>query len=111
MRIIIIIIIALNLFFSPVSSDTKQNKVFFDDQALDPVLTMIDQAQSSIYIQMYNFTNTPEEGQQNSDVQQCLLNKLTEKPDKKIELKIIIDNQGANRPPENGGKPYGFPES
>lgn len=110
MKKIIFLLTLLVVFSGSAFSDTKPNSVYFDDQALNPILSMIDQAQSSIYIQMYNFTNQHEDGQLYSDVIQCLLNKLTENPDKKIDLKIIIDNQGANRPPEKGGKEYGFPE-
>lgn len=109
-------IIALLCFIicltSSVASETKPNTVYFDDQALNPILSMIDQAQSSIYIQMYNFTNTHDKDLQNSEVIQCLLNKLTENPENRIDLKIIIDGQeGANCPPEQNGKPTGFPES
>ncbi|NTU61129.1 MAG: hypothetical protein HGA95_02175 [Caldiserica bacterium] len=112
MRKIIIFILCLFFVTSTARTETVQNTVYFDEQALDPILQLIDKAQSSIYIEMYNFTNTHEDNQQNSDVIQCLLNKLTEKPDKNIDLKIIIDGQEAvNRPPEQNGKPTGFPES
>lgn len=109
MRKIIIFILCLLLVTSTAKTETYPNTVYFDEQALDPILQMIDKAQSSIYIEMYNFTNTHDANQKNSEVIQCLLYKLTEKPDKKIDLKIILDNQGANRPPEKDGKEYGFP--
>lgn len=111
MKKIIILVLCLFMLAVNVKTETVPNTVYFDDQALDPILQMIDKAQSSIYIEMYNFTNTHDDNQQNSEVIQCLLYKLTEKPDKKIDLKIILDNQGANRPPEKDGKEYGFPET
>lgn len=110
MKKILFLLCCLTLITSSVQAGTISNCVYFDDGALKPVLNLIDNAQCSIIIQMYNFTNTHTSEQSNSEVITHLLDKLKENPEKCIDLKILIDNQGANKPPEKGGKDYGFPE-
>ncbi len=52
------LIVAIALMAFPVyGEEATQTKVYFDKEALDPVVILINSAQDSIYIQMYGFTN------------------------------------------------------
>ncbi len=94
-------IIIFTIITVPVFADTQPNKVYFDKDAVNPVLEMIDGAKNSIIIEMYGFTNY-----------KPVIESLEKAAKRNVEICAIIDNQDSNKPDKknNNGELVGFPE-
>ena len=82
------------------SSITENLKIYFDHDVLEPVQELLCGAREEILIEMFSFTNYLP-----------IINTIQSvrsRQDNNVEIRIILDNQGANDPLKKDGT--GFPE-
>ena len=96
-----ILVVVLLICISPVIGEIIPNEVYFDNEAVNPVVELINNAEESIIIQMYGFTNY-----------EPVISALKESAEKGVEVRILLDNQGANNPENinDDGDVIGCPE-
>jgi phosphatidylserine/phosphatidylglycerophosphate/cardiolipin synthase-like enzyme len=109
MKILAIILIFFSTFHPLVyvhstnisnSVDQPKTKVFFNDNALQGIVELIDWTNDELLVQMYNFTG--------HETVEPIYQALERAADRGCDIKIYLDNQGSNNPDKQDGT--GFPE-
>lgn len=102
MRKLLSLLIVVLFMVSPTLGETQPNKVYFDKQAIDPVVQLINSAQQYICIEMYGFTNY-----------KPVIDALVEAGKRGVSTAIILDNLGSNNPEnvDKDGNITGCPET
>ena len=100
--IIILIFVSLSLSLCYAKIPPQEPKIFFNDQALNPIINLIENASETIDIQMFSFTNYDP-----------IIQSIKKSAQKGVKIRIYVDNQDANNPKKKNkeGKILGFPEA
>lgn len=102
MKKLFVLLAVVIFLISPTFGETQPNKVYFDKQALDPVVQLINSAQQYICIEMYGFSNY-----------KPVVDALIEAGKRGVVTTIILDNLGSNNPDnlDKDGNQTGCPEA
>jgi len=100
--IITLVFISLSLGLCCAKTFPQKPKILFNNQALNPIIDLIENATETIDIQMFSFTNYDP-----------IIQAIKKSAQKGVEIRIYADNQDANNPQKKNkeGKILGLPEA
>lgn len=99
--IVLISVIVASFFMCHTWCQLNNLGLFFDKEYLDPLISQIDSAQTSIVVEMYSFTNY-----------RPIIQALIRAGKRNIDVKLYVDNQDPNNPNKKNekGELVGLPE-